>query len=90
MQEVKPLQKLIGEFGKRQAIAGFSIQTFFHTVFGHHIVDGDVFADFSGEIEEGEGFHPVVVVDEFGTVRGIAVEIEKLGELIADCLLIVA
>ena len=41
------------------------------------------------EVEEGEVLHPVVVVDELGLVRLIAVEVEELGYLLLDGLLVV-
>ena len=47
-------------------------------------------ADVADEVQETVVLHPVVVVDEFGTVRGIAVEIEEFGELFLYGLLVVA
>jgi hypothetical protein len=49
-----------------------------------------VFADVADEVEETVVFHPVVVVDEFGGVGGVGVEVEEVGELLFDGFLIVA
>jgi hypothetical protein len=45
-------------------------------------------AHVADEVEEEVVFHPVVVVDYFGTVGGV-VEVEELGELLADALHVV-
>ncbi len=44
----------------------------------------------ANEVKEGEVFHPVVIVDHFGGIGSVAVEIQKLRELLLDGLLIVA
>ena len=41
------------------------------------------------EVEESEVLHPVVVVDELGLVRLVAVEVEELSHLFLNGLLIV-
>ncbi len=75
------MEQLVGEFGKRQAVAGLAVETLLHRVLGHHVVDGDVLADFAGEVEECPAFHPVVVVDKLGCVGSIAVKVEKFRQL---------
>ena len=90
MQEVVALQELVGELCERHPLARFARQTFLNGVLGHHIVDGKVLADVAYEIEECVILHPVIVVDQDGRIRGVAVEIEKTRELLLYCLLVVA
>ena len=59
-------------------------------VLGHHVVHGDVLAHLAGEVEEGEVLHPVVVVHHFGGIRLLRLEVEELGHLLFDALLVVA
>ena len=47
-------------------------------------------ADLASELEEGHILGPVIIIDQFGTVGGIALEVEELGELLFDRLLVVA
>ena len=47
-------------------------------------------ADLACEIKECHVFGPVIVVDHFRTVGGVAVEVEKFRQLFLDRLLIVA
>ena len=89
MQKIVPLQQLIGKFGERQTVACFAVQALLHTVFGHHVVDGDVFANFARKVEEGEIFHPIVVVDHLGCVGQFRVKVEKARHLRLDALLVV-
>ena len=84
MQEVVALEELVGKFGKGQAVAGFAVEAPLHAVLGHHVVDGDVFADFACEIQEGISLHPVIVVDQLGSVGRVALEIEEAGQLCFD------
>ena len=88
VQEVVTLQQLVGELSEAEAVACLSAEPFLHTVLGHHIVDGDVLAHFAGEIEEGKVLHPVVVVDHLGSVGLRSFEIQELGHLLFDGLLI--
>ncbi len=46
-------------------------------------------AHVADEFEEAEIFHPVVVVDEFGCVRRVAVEVEEFCKLALDGFLVV-
>ena len=78
IQKIVALEQLIGKFGERQSVAGLAVEALLHAVLGHHVVDGDVFAYLSREIEEGKVLHPVVVVDEFGLVRLGAIKVEEL------------
>ena len=82
--EVVALEQLVGEFGEREAVACLAVQTLLHAVLGHHVVDGDVLAYVACEGKEGEVLHPVVVVDQFGTVGGIAIEVEEACQLCFD------
>ena len=90
MQEVVTLQELVGKLGERQTVASLAVETTLYGIFRHHIVDGDMLADFASEVEKRETFHPVVVVDEFGGVGRIRVEVEKFRQLSFDASLIVA
>ena len=75
---------MVSELGERQAVAGLAVQTLLHAVFGHHVVYGDVLADFAGEVEEREVLHPVVIVHQLGMVGSVAVEIQESGQLLFD------
>ena len=95
VQEVVSLQQLVGKFGEGEAVAGFAVEAALHAVLGHHIIDGDVLADFAGEVEEGVVLHPVVVIDEFGSVGCVALEVEEAcqlcldaGHVVAECFLV--
>ena len=116
VQEVVALEQLIGELGERQSVAGGAVESLLHGVLGHHVVHGDVLAHLTGEVEEGEVLHPVVVVHQLGTVigppygprggfyrfigrdyrvplggrKGSLPEVEELGHLGLDALLVVA
>ena len=83
IEEVVALNELVAELGERHSVA-FAVETFLHRVLGHHVVDGDVFADVADEMQECVVFHPVIIVDEFGAVRLVAVEVEELCELFLD------
>ena len=81
VEEVVPLEQLVGEFGERKAVARLAVKAFLYAFFCHHVVYGDVFADVACKVEELEVFHPVVVVHEFGAVRGVAFKVEEMCEL---------
>ena len=49
-----------------------------------------MFAHVADKVEEREVLHPVVVVDEFGAVWCVGVEVYDVRELAFDCFLIVA
>ena len=82
MQEVVALQQLISEFCERKTVAGFTVQTLLHRILSHHIVYGDMLAYFTGKIKETEVLHPIVVVYQLRTVRGIRIKIQKLAQLL--------
>ena len=88
MEEVESLKKLVCEFGEGESVAGLSVETLLHGVFGHHVVDGDMLSYLTGEVEEADVLHPVVVVHEFGSVGSIALEIEEAAKLFFDSLLV--
>ena len=90
MQEVVALEELIGEFGEREAVAGFAVEAALHAVLGHHVVHCDVLSYFSGEVEERIAFHPVIVVHEFGGIGCVAVEVEEAAQLFLDASHVVA
>ena len=75
------LHQLVGEFGITES--GFALDPFAHTVLGHHVVDRDVLADVTQELEDRERGGPVVIVDEPRRIRGHA-EVEELGQLRLD------
>ena len=80
IKEVIALNKLVTELGERHSIT-FAIEPFLHRVLGHHIVNGDMFANVTNKVKERIVFHPVIIVDQLSFVRSIAVEIEELSEL---------
>ncbi len=47
-------------------------------------------ADIADEVEEGEVFHPVIVVDHLGGIGCVGVKVKKFAELTLDGLLVVA
>ncbi len=71
VKEIKALKKLICEFSEAQTVASLAVEAFLNAVFCHHVVDGDVFADFACEIKECHIFSPVIVVDQFCAVGNI-------------------
>ena len=83
------MYELVGELGERHAVA-LAVEALLHGVFGHHVIDRDALADVADEVEERELLHPVVVVHQTGGVRRIGVEVEQLGQLPLDGLLVVA
>ena len=89
MQEVVGLHELVGEFGERHPFA-FAVEAFLYRIFGHHVVHGNQLADVADEIQEGDSLHPVVVVHQHRRVGSVRFEIEQLGELFLDRLLVVA
>ena len=67
MQEVGPLNELVGELGERHALA-LAVEAFLDRVFGHHVIDRNALADVADELQKRELLHPVVVVDQLGRV----------------------
>ena len=89
VQEVVALHELVGELGERHAVT-LAVEALLDRILGHHVVDGDALADVADEVQEGEVLHPVVVVDHACGVGGVRVEVEQLGQLPLDGLLVVA
>ena len=48
-----------------------------------------MFADITDKIEEGVFLHPVVIINQFGSIGRIAFEIEKFGQLPLNAFLVV-
>ena len=71
-------------------MVGIGGKALLHAVLSHHVVHGDVLANVADEVQERELLHPVVVVDQHGVVGSIAVEVEEVGQLATDALLVVA
>ena len=90
IEEVVALQQLIGELGERESVAGSTVEALLNRLFGHHIVHGDVLTHLTCKVEEGEVFHPVVVVHHDGSVGFFRLEVEELGHLALNALLVVA
>ena len=84
MEEVVALEELIAELCETQTIASFTVQTFLNAILRHHVVHGDVLTDIANKVEEGITLHPIVVVDEFGTVGSVGLKVEKARELLLD------
>ena len=87
MQEVGPLNELVGELGERHALA-LAVEAFLDRVFGHHVIDRNALADIADELQKRELLHPVVVVDQLGRIRFVGREVDQPLELPADTLLI--
>ena len=90
VKEVVALKELVSELREAQAVACLAVETLLHAVLGHHVVDGDMFSDLAREVEEGYILHPVIIVDKLRAVGCVALEVEELGELFLDSLLVVA
>ena len=89
VQEVVTLQQLIGKLRERQAVAGCTIETLLHAIFRHHIVDGNMLTHLTGEVQEGEVLHPIVVVDHLCSILVLRLEVKELRHLLLDTLLVV-
>jgi hypothetical protein len=76
MHKVVALHQLVAELGKGDA----GLQSVLHRIFGHHIIDGDVLAYLTHELEETHALVPVVVVHQLGTV-GAVLKIEETQQL---------
>ena len=81
MQKIEALEQLIRKLGKTHPCRKLTVETPLHRVLTHHIINGYVLAYISGKIEKSYVFHPVVVIDKFGSIRGIISEIQKLLQL---------
>ena len=84
IDKIVALKELVGELGERHTLCELAVETFLHRVLRHHIIDGDEFADVTGEIQEGVVLHPVVVVHELRGIGFVAVEIQEVLQLLAD------
>lgn len=80
IQKIGPLYQLIGKFGERHTVA-FAVEPLFDRVLGHHVVYRDALSDVPDELQKRKVFHPVVVVDQFGSVRSVRFEVDEVGEL---------
>ncbi len=89
VQVVVSLEELVGEFGEGEPLDGICLETLPHRLLRHHIIDRDVLTDVADEVEEAVVLHPVVVIDQHRCILGIAVEVEKLLQLLLDAGLIV-
>ena len=90
VHEIVALEELIGELGERHTLRELAVETLLDGVLRHHIVDGDEFADVAREIKEGVVLHPVVVIDQLGSVGFIGIEIQEVLQLLADTLHVMA
>ena len=82
------LKQLVREFRKRHADRRFAAQTFFNRFFSHHIVNSDMLTDITDKIQERIILHPVVIVYQLGSIRCVRIEIQKLGQLLLNAILI--
>ena len=89
VEEVVALQELVSELREGKAVARLAVEAFLHAVFRHHVVDGDMLSHHAGEVQEGEFLHPVIVVDHLRLVGSVCVEVQELGHLGLDGLLVV-
>ena len=89
VEEVVALQELVGKLREGQSVACCPVKALLHAFLCHHVVDGDVLSHLTGEVEEGEVLHPVVVVDHLSPRFSLGVEIQEFCHLRLDALLIV-
>ena len=83
-QKVMGLQQHVAELGVGDAICDSALDG----LFGEHVVDREVFADISHEVDRVDLFEPVgILYEKRGIVRSI--EIEKTRELGPDALEVV-
>ena len=87
MQKIGSLHQLVRKFGERHAVA-LAAEALLDRVFGHHVVDRNAFADVANKFQEREILHPVVVVDQFGRIRSVGLEVDQVTELPSDPLLV--
>ena len=74
------MHQLVGELRKGHTVA-LAVETFFHGILGHHIVDGNVLADVADKLQKTELAHPLVVIDENSAVGLIRVKLEEFAQL---------
>src|SRR5690606_10717798 len=80
--KIIPLQQVVGELGKRDALI-VTVQTLFNRFFVDHLIHGEVLGDIT---EEGQHVHaakPVVVVSSNGRVVA-AVKVAERCDLLAN------
>ena len=75
VQEVVALKQLIGELGEAEAVASGTVKALLHALLGHHIVHGDMLTNLTSKVEEGEVFHPVIVIYHLGSIGLFRLEI---------------
>ena len=89
IHKIVALQELVGKLGERHPHIRIGTQAFLDRIFGHHIVDRNMFADVTDKVQERIVLHPVVIVHELGRIRSVGIEIEEFGQLFLDTFLIV-
>ena len=82
------LKQLVREFRKRHTDRRFAAQAFFNRFFSHHIVNSDMLTDIADKIQERIILHPVVIVYQLGSIRRVRIEIQKLGQLLLNAILV--
>ena len=82
------LKQLVREFRKRHTDRRFAAQAFFNGFFSHHIVNSDMLTDIADKIQERIILHPVVIVYQLGSIRRVRIEIQKLGQLLLNAILV--
>ncbi len=85
-QVIVALKQLVAEFSERHALTRIVRETLLHRILGHHVVDGDMFADIPDEVQECVILHPVVVVHKLSLIRSVRIEIQDLRKLLANAL----
>ena len=82
--EVVALQELVGKLREGESVAGFAVQTFLHTILGHHVVDSNVLTHITSKSQECKIFHPIIIINQFSTIGSITLEIKEVGQLSLD------
>ena len=81
--EVVGLQQHVAELGVRDAV--LAVEARAHGILGDHLIDREVLADVTKELEHRDGVRPVGVVDQCRLER-TGLEVEQLAELHLDAL----
>src|SRR5665213_322191 len=80
--EIITLHQLVGEL--RKTHTGRTFQPFSDTVFGHHVIDGDVLAGIPYEIQKMDFPEPVVIVYHYRSIWQTGIKIQVFFQLGAD------
>lgn len=69
---------MVTKFSERHA--GFAFQPFLYRIFGHHVINGEMFPYITDEIKKIKFFKPIVIIYHHSAI-GAAVKIQKFFQL---------